>query len=133
LLLWFLSPEFVDVLRAFFVFFVDYFLFCRLIKIMENYKVTDKKENEIFTHETLHPGEVLELELSVRGIKKSEFAQSLGIKPGHLSELLHGKRHVSAHTAINLEKLLGIAAEYWLRVQMHYDLQVERNKFQEAA
>jgi addiction module HigA family antidote len=64
---------------------------------------------------------------------KSKFAQSMGIKPGHLSELLHGKRHVSAHTAINLEKLLGIDAEFWLRVQMRYDLQVERNKLKEAA
>jgi addiction module HigA family antidote len=97
------------------------------------YKVTDKKGNEIFTTETLHPGEVLELELEARGIMKSQFAQSLGIKPGHLSELIHGKRHVSAHTAINLEKLLGIDAEFWLRVQMYYDLQVERNKLKEAA
>ncbi len=97
------------------------------------YKVTDKKGNEIFTSETLHPGEVLELELEARGIMKSHFAQSLGIKPGHLSELIHGKRHVSAATAINLEKLLDIDAEFWLRVQMYYDLQVERNKLKEAA
>ncbi len=100
---------------------------------MKTDKVIDKKENEIFTTATLHPGEVLELELSARNIKKSEFAQSLGIKPGHLSELLHGKRHVSAYTAINLERLLDISAEFWLRVQMHYDLQVERNKLKEAA
>jgi addiction module HigA family antidote len=97
------------------------------------YKVTDKKGKEIFTPETLHPGEVLELELSARNIKKSEFAQSLGVRPGHLSELLHGRRHVSAHTAINLERILGIDAEFWLRVQMYYDLQIERNKLKEAA
>ncbi len=97
------------------------------------YKVTDKKGKEIFTTETLHPGEVLEMELSARGILKSHFAQSRGIKPSHLSELLHGKRHVSAATAINLEKLLGISAEFWLRVQMKYDLQVESNKLKEAA
>jgi addiction module HigA family antidote len=71
--------------------------------------------------------------LAARGIKKSQFALSLGIKPGHLSELLHGRRHISAATAINLEKLLGIEAEYLLRVQMHYDLQIERNRIQEAA
>lgn len=100
---------------------------------MKTYKVIDKKGNEILTDATLHPGEVLEMELSARGIMKSQFAESIGIRPGHLSELLHGKRHVSANMAINLEKLLGIDAEYWLRVQMHYDLQVERNRLKEAA
>ncbi len=100
---------------------------------MTKYRVIDKNDKEIFSSETLHPGELLELELSARGLKKSQFAQSLGIKPGHLSELLHGRRHVSAATAISLEKLLGIEAEYWLRIQMDYDLQVERNKLQQAA
>lgn len=78
---------------------------------MAQYKVLNKKGKEIFTSETLHPGEVLAMELEARGIKKATFAQSLQIKPGHLSELLAGKRHVSAATALRLEKLLGIAAE----------------------
>jgi addiction module HigA family antidote len=47
---------------------------------------------------------------------------------GHLSELLHGRRNMSAATAIKLEKLFDIPAEYWMRVQMHYDLFIERNK-----
>jgi plasmid maintenance system antidote protein VapI len=38
------------------------------------------------------------------------------MKPGHFSELLHGKRHVGAATALKLEKLLDIPAEYWMRV-----------------
>ena len=100
---------------------------------MPTYKVLNKTGKEIFTNETLHPGKVLESELAARGIKKSDFAHSLGIKPGHLSDLLHGRRHVSAATAISLEKLLDIEAEYWLRLQMDYDLQIERNRFQEAA
>jgi HTH-type transcriptional regulator/antitoxin HigA len=95
---------------------------------MAQYKVLNKKGKEIFTPETLHPGEVLEMELEARNIKKSAFASLLQIKPGHLSELLVGKRHVSAATALRLEKLLGIAAEYWLRIQMYHDLQEERIK-----
>jgi HTH-type transcriptional regulator/antitoxin HigA len=50
------------------------------------------------------------------------------MKPGHFSELLHGKRHASAATALKLEKLLNISAEYWMRVQVYYDLFVERRK-----
>jgi HTH-type transcriptional regulator/antitoxin HigA len=100
---------------------------------MKSYNVLDSKGKEIFSDVTLHPGEVLELELEARGIKKSPFALSLGIKPGHLSELLHGKRHIGAVMAIKLEQLLDIKAEYWLRIQMYYDLQEARNKLKEAA
>jgi addiction module HigA family antidote len=100
---------------------------------MSKYKAIDKNEKEIFSSVLLHPGEVLELELSARNMKKSQFAESLGIKPGHLSELLHGRRYVSAITALNLEKLPGIEAEYWLRMQIDYDLQIERNKLRQAA
>jgi HTH-type transcriptional regulator/antitoxin HigA len=50
-----------------------------------------------------------------------------------LSELLHGKRHVSAALAIKLEKLLNIEAEYWMRIQVYYDLFVERHKPMKAA
>lgn len=95
---------------------------------MAQHKVLNKKGKEISSPVTLHPGEVLQMELEARKIKKSVFANSQQIKPGHLSELLVGKRHVSAATALRLEKLLGIAAEYWLRIQMYYDLQEERLK-----
>ena len=100
---------------------------------MSNYKVVNPRGKEIFTDVTLHPGEILQMELAARNIKKTEFAELLGIKPGHFSELLHGKRHVSAGTALKLEKLLDISTEYWMRVQVYHDLFIERNKELEAA
>jgi antitoxin HigA-1 len=100
---------------------------------MTPYAVINKKGKEIFTNVSLHPGEVLMMELEARGIKKSSFAAEIQMKPSHLSELLHGKRNISAATAIKLEKLLGINAEYWMRVQVYYDLFVERSKDAEAA
>jgi len=100
---------------------------------MSNYKVVNSRGKEIFTDVSLHPGEVLQMELAARNIKKSEFAEMLGMKPGHFSELLHGKRHVSAATALKLEKLLDISAEYWMRVQVYHDLFIERTKESEAA
>jgi len=84
---------------------------------MNNCKVLNSRGKEIHTDITLHPGEVLQDELDARNIKKSLFAEQLGMKAGHFSELLHGKRHVSAATALKLEKLLGISAGYWMRVQ----------------
>jgi HTH-type transcriptional regulator/antitoxin HigA len=93
-----------------------------------NYKILNSRNKEIHTDVTLHPGEILQDELEARNIKKTFFAGQLGMKPGHFSELLHGKRHVSAATALKLEKLLGLSAEYLMRVQVYYDLFLERNK-----
>ena len=100
---------------------------------MADYKVVNSRSKEIFTDVNIRPGEILQMESAARNIKKVEFAESLGMKPGHFSELLHGKRHVSAGTALKLQKLLDISAEYWMRVQVYRDLFVERNKDLEAA
>ncbi|MBL0310931.1 MAG: HigA family addiction module antidote protein [Bacteroidetes bacterium] len=100
---------------------------------MAEYKVIGTRGNEIHSKVILHPGEILNDELEARNLKKMDVAKSLGITPGNLSELVRGKRHVSAMTAIKLEKILGISAEYWLRVQMYYDLAVERKKMRLAA
>jgi HTH-type transcriptional regulator/antitoxin HigA len=100
---------------------------------MSNYKVLNSRGKEIHTDISLHPGEILQDELEARNIKKSLFAEQLGMKPGHFSELLHGKRHISAATALKLEKLLDISAEYWMRVQVYYDLFMERSKEKEVA
>jgi|ERR1700730_5305399 len=100
---------------------------------MNNYKVINKNGKEIQTDISLHPGEILLDELQNRDIRKTVFAEQLGMKPGHFSELLHGKRNVSAATALKLEKLLNIPAEYWMRVQVYYDLFMERRKEKKAA
>lgn len=100
---------------------------------MKPYKVQNSKGKEIHTDIALHPGDILLDELEARNVKKSVFAEKLEMKPSHFSELLHGKRNLSAATAIKLEKLLGIPAEYWLRVQVYYDLYLERNKEKNAA
>ncbi len=95
---------------------------------MTTFSVLDKNGNEVLSPETLHPGDVLELELAARKIKKLDFAAQLGVKPSHLSELLKGKRHVGAVMALRLENLLGIKAEYWMRVQAAFDLAEARRE-----
>jgi antitoxin HigA-1 len=100
---------------------------------MCNYKMLNSRGKAINANVSLHPGEILQDELEARDIKKSLFAEQLGVKPGHLSELLHGRRHISATTALKLEELLGISAEYWLRVQVYYDLFIARSKEREVA
>lgn len=100
---------------------------------MSNHTVIGKNGKEIFTDVTLHPGEVIADELAAREIRKMDFAALLDMKPSHFSELLHGKRHVSAAVALKLEKLLKVPAEYWMRLQVYHDLFVERNRDRRVA
>ncbi len=95
---------------------------------MKESKILGKNGEAISIPETLHPGEVLNLELEARGIKKADFAAQIGVKPSHLSALLYAKRHVGAALALKLEFLLGIKAEFWMRLQTAFDLAVERQK-----
>lgn len=100
------------------------------LKAMSNFKVIGKNGKEIQSSFLLHPGRVLFKELEAREIKKSEFALQLEMRPSHFSELLHSKRNVSASVAIKLENLLGISAEFWMRVQTSYDIKLERQRIQ---
>jgi len=93
-----------------------------------NFKILRKDGSEIKNSTTLHPGEVLDAELQARGISKSTFASALGLKSTNLSGLLHQNRHVNAVLALKLEALLGIDAEFWMRVQAGYDLDEARKK-----
>jgi addiction module HigA family antidote len=88
--------------------------------------VFDKAGNEIKAGIAFHPGEFLLEELEARELKKSDFAKSINLLPGNLSELFKGKRHINARLAVKIEKVLGVSAEYWLGLQTAYDLNVAR-------
>ena len=76
----------------------------------------------------IHPGEILEDELEARELKKSVFAMDNRIYPSHLSDILKGRRNISAAIALKLEKALDIEAAFWMRLQVDYDLATEREK-----
>jgi addiction module HigA family antidote len=99
---------------------------------MKNYEVIGKNGKVIETDVTLHPGEVLADELEARKILKRDFATLLGLQPSHLSDLLKGKRHVSARLALKLEEHLKINASFWLRLQMAYDLYMAKKELEKA-
>jgi len=83
------------------------------------------KEIEI---EAFHPGEFLLEEIEERELVKKEVAKALEILPHHLSEIFAGKRNISAKLALRLEKLLDVSANYWLGMQMEYDLYIARHE-----
>ena len=73
-----------------------------------------------------HPGELILDEMKVRKISQLKMAKEVAVQPSFLNEVIKGKRGVHAHLAIALENALGISAEYWLRLQMQYDLNKAR-------
>lgn len=74
----------------------------------------------------VHPGEILMEEfLEPMGITQHKLAVSIGVPPRRINEIVHGKRRITADTALRLGRFFGITAQFWLNLQMHYDLEVE--------
>jgi len=70
-----------------------------------------------------HPGEMLREEfLRPLGLTQRETARRLGISYPRLNELIHGRRGVTSDTALRLERLLGVEAQFWLNLQLAWDL-----------
>jgi addiction module HigA family antidote len=77
----------------------------------------------------IHPGEILLEEfIKPMGVTQREFARRLGWTTAKLSELLHARRGVTAHSALDLAARLKTTPELWLTLQMHYDLHQARQK-----
>jgi addiction module HigA family antidote len=71
----------------------------------------------------VHPGMMIKPELEERGITQKEFARMLGMQASHMSEVLRGKRTLSAELALKMEKAIGIPAKTLLNAQTQYELE----------
>lgn len=70
-----------------------------------------------------HPGEMLLEEfLKPLGITQSQFAVRLGVSYPRLNEIIHGRRAVTPDTALRLARVLGMSADFWLGLQLDWDL-----------
>jgi len=77
----------------------------------------------------IHPGEIL-LEEFLKPMEISQYrlAKDIGVPPRRINEIVHGKRGVSADTALRLERCFGLSEGFWLRLQARYDLEVEKDR-----
>lgn len=75
----------------------------------------------------IHPGEVL-MEDFIKGfeITQNRLAVAIGVPPRRINEIVHGKRRITADTALRLARYFGTSPEFWLNLQSHYDLRIER-------
>ena len=90
---------------------------------MTSAKVTGDKLDPI------HPGEILLEEfLKEMDLSQTRLAIRLGVPPRRINEIVLGKRSITADTALRLSRFFGNSAEFWLGLQMDYDLRLARQK-----
>ena len=70
----------------------------------------------------MHPGERLAEELKARGLSAHAFALKLRVPANRISEIIRGRRAISAETALRVSRCLGGDPAFWLRLQAHHDL-----------
>ncbi len=76
----------------------------------------------------IHPGEVLLEEfLAPLGVTQHRLAVSIGVPPRRINEIVHGKRRVTADTALRLARYFGTTDHFWLNLQTRFDLEVEKD------
>ena len=77
----------------------------------------------------IHPGEILFEEfLKPLGISQYRLALSISVPSRRINEIVHGKRSISADTALRLSRFFRTSAQFWINLQSHYDLEVEKDK-----
>ncbi len=77
----------------------------------------------------VHPGEILLEEfLEPMGISQYRLAKDITVPPRRINEIVHGARAVTADTALRLSRYFGTSERFWLNLQAHYDLEIEKDR-----
>jgi addiction module HigA family antidote len=77
----------------------------------------------------IHPGEILMEEFLIPlGLSQNQLANDIGVPPRRINEIVHGKRRITADTALRLAHYFKMSPQFWLGLQMDYDLDIEEDK-----
>ena len=80
----------------------------------------------------IHPGEILNEEfLKPHELSQYRLAKEIGVPARRINEIVHGKRAVTPDTALRLSRYFGLSERFWLNLQTHYDLEVEKDRLAE--
>ena len=81
-----------------------------------------------------HPGRLLRRELAARTLSANRLALDLGVPSGRITDILNGRRSISADTAVRLGRYFGNNPQFWLDLQSQYDIAlIERERGEEIA
>ena len=86
----------------------------------------------VTTMPPVHPGEIL-LEEFLEPLSLSQYrlAKDISVPPRRINEIVHGKRAISADTALRLARYFGTTDRFWLNLQTRYDLELEKDRLGE--
>ena len=77
----------------------------------------------------IHPGEILQEEfLRPMSISQYRLAKDISVPPRRINEIVHGKRAITADTALRLARYFGMSERFWLNLQSRYDLETAKDK-----
>ena len=77
----------------------------------------------------IHPGEILLEEfLKPMNISQYRLALDIGVPARRINEIVHGKRSISADTALRLSRHFGMSERFWMNLQARYDIEVEKDR-----
>ena len=80
----------------------------------------------------VHPGEILMEEfLKSMAISQYRLAVDISVPPRRINEIVHGKRAITADTALRLARYFGNSEGFWMNLQARYDLEVQRERIGE--
>lgn len=71
-----------------------------------------------------HPGEILRDEITALGLSANAFAAKIKVPTNRVTEILAGRRSVTAETALRLGRFFGTSAQFWMNLQANYDLKM---------
>lgn len=77
----------------------------------------------------IHPGEILQVEfLEPLELSQYRLACDINVPPRRINEIVHGKRAITADTALRLARYFDTTDRFWLNLQVHFDLETQRRK-----
>jgi antitoxin HigA-1 len=76
----------------------------------------------------VHPGRILRREMTARKSSANRLALDLGVPSGRITDIVNGKRGITADTALRLGRRLGTSAQFWMNLQTRHDLIVAEEK-----
>jgi addiction module HigA family antidote len=78
----------------------------------------------------VHPGRILRREMTARKLSANRLALDLGVPSGRITDIVNGKRGITADTALRLGRRLGTSAQFWMNLQTRHDLIVAEEKLE---
>lgn len=80
------------------------------------------------TMRPIHPGEVLMKEfLEPMGVTQYRLAKDISVPPRRINEIVHGKRAITADTALRLSRYFGTSERFWMNLQTRYDMELQKD------